>query len=74
MLQQFELTINNYWLGIDFTILNILFIVMCTPRLDDQLETQEPIKRQMVQNQEYTLDKRWAQFINLNHYGVFIMK
>jgi len=51
MLQQFALIINNYWLGINFTILNILFIVMCTPRLDDQLETQEPIKRQMVQNQ-----------------------
>ncbi len=28
---------------------------MCTPRLDDQLETQEPIKRKMVQNQEYKL-------------------
>lgn len=55
MLQQFALTVNNYWLRIDFTILNILFIVMCTQRLDDQLETQEPIKREMVQNQEYTL-------------------
>jgi hypothetical protein len=56
MLQQFALTINKYWLVIDFTILNILFNVVCTPRLGDQLETHEPIKRQMVQNQEYTLE------------------
>jgi hypothetical protein len=56
MLQQFALIINSYWLGIDFTILNILFIVKCTQRLDDQLETQECTNRQMVQNQEYTLE------------------